>query len=276
MSPARHRLPKDGIPMDDFLARLRHLPDDTLIALGFFSRLPVGQAGPPFDLEKSAAGWPVAGLVLAVGPAIVFLLARAADFPTLIAAVIALALMAALTGAMHEDGLADTFDGFGGGATPEEKLAIMQDSRLGTYGALSLIFSLLIKLAALSAVGFHGGYGALALLCAAVVSRSLALWHWHDTGPARAEGMARAAGQPDWLAFAVGLAAGAIAFLALLIAFGVAALIGVLMAAAGVGIFSALAARQIGGHTGDTVGAAQQIAEALVFAGLATGTSIVL
>ena len=263
--------------MDEFVTRLRRLPDDTLSALAFFSRLPVPQSSSAFDLEKSAAGWPVAGLVLAIGPAILFLIARAAEFPPLVAAVLALALLTALAGAIHEDGLADTFDGFGGGRTAAEKLAIMQDSRLGSYGALALFFTLIVKLAALSAVGFRPGPAALALVCAAVVSRSLALWHWRDTWPARADGMAYAAGRPDFLALAVGLTVGAVAAVALLIAFGVAALIGLLMAAAAVGVFSAFATRQIGGHTGDTVGAAQQIAEALLYAGLAAGgTSIIL
>ncbi|MGH6926307.1 MAG: adenosylcobinamide-GDP ribazoletransferase [Propylenella sp.] len=263
--------------MDDFAARLRRLPDDTLIALAFFSRVPLGQPTATLDLEKGAAGWPIAGLVLAIVPAVLFLIARAADFPPLVAAVLVLALFAALTGAMHEDGLADTFDGFGGDRTREEKLAIMRDSRLGTYGALALFFTLVVKLAALSSIGLRPGLAALAIICAAVISRTLALWHWRDTPPARTDGMAQAAGRPDYLAFAVGLAVGAVAALALLVGFGLAALIGVLMAAAGVGIFSAFTARQIGGHTGDTVGAAQQIAEALLLAGLATaGTSMIL
>jgi adenosylcobinamide-GDP ribazoletransferase len=263
--------------MDDFAARLRRLPADTLAALAFFSRLPVSPTASEFDLKTSAAGWPAAGFVLALTPALVFLVSRAAGFPALIAAAMALALFAALTGAMHEDGLADTFDGFGGGRTRQEKLAIMQDSRLGTYGALALVFTIIVRLAALSVLGLSPGTGALALICAAVVSRSLALWHWNATPPARSDGMAHAAGRPDWLAFAVGLAVGAVAALFLLIGFGIAALIGTLMAAAAVGLFSQLAVRQIGGHTGDTVGAAQQIAEALLLAGLAIGApSIIL
>jgi adenosylcobinamide-GDP ribazoletransferase len=248
-----------------------------MTALAFFSRVPVGQPSVTLDLEKGAGGWPAAGFVLAIVPAVLFLIARAAEFPPLVAAALALALLAALTGAMHEDGLTDTFDGFGGGGTREEKLAIMRDSRLGAYGALALFFTLIVKLAALSAFGLRPGLAALALICAAIVSRALALWHWRDTPPARTDGFAHAAGRPDYLAFAVGLAVGAVAALALLVAFGVAALIGVLMAAAGVGVFSAFSARQIGGHTGDTVGAAQQIAEALLLAGLAAGgTSIIL
>lgn len=262
--------------MDDLATRLRQLPDDTLAALAFFSRLPVPQSSEAFDLRKSAAGWPVAGLVLALGPAIVFLIARAAGFPALIAAIMALALMTALSGAMHEDGLADTFDGFGGGRRAEEKLLIMRDSRLGVYGALALLFTILVKLAALSAIGLRPGYGALALVMAAVASRALALWHWSATPPARSDGLAHAAGQPDPTALTLGLAIGALAALVLLVFFGTAALIGVLMAGVGVGLFSDLAKRQVRGHTGDTIGAAQQIAEALLLTGLAAGPSITL
>jgi adenosylcobinamide-GDP ribazoletransferase len=257
--------------MDEFAARLRRLPDDTLVALAFFSRIPISRPGSGFDLARCAAGWPLAGLILALAPAIVFLIARAADFPALIAAVFALALMVVLTGAMHEDGLADTFDGFGGGETRADKLAIMRDSRLGTYGALALIFAVAVKLVSLSIIGLIPGYGALALVCVAVASRSLALWHWTATAPARSEGMANAAGRPDEAALAVGLAIGAVAALALLFAFGIPALIALLMAAASVGLFSSLAARQVGGHTGDTIGAGQQLAETLLYAGLAVG-----
>jgi adenosylcobinamide-GDP ribazoletransferase len=262
--------------MDDLADRLRRLPDDTLTALAFFSRVPVPRTGSDFDLKTSAAGWPVAGLVLAIGPALVLLVARAADFPPLVAAALALALLTALTGAMHEDGLADTCDGFGGGATRLDKLAIMQDSRLGTFGALALIFTIAVRLAGLSAVALHSGAGALALLCVAVASRALALWHWNATLPARTNGMAHAAGRPDWLSLATGLGVGAVAAFILLLGFGMAALIGLLMAAAAIGLFSQLASRQIGGHTGDTIGAAQQIAEALLFAGLAIGAPSII
>ena len=255
--------------MDDIAARLRRLPHDTLVSLGFFSRLPVPQSHAGFELAKAAGGWPIAGALLAIAPALVFLLARAADFPPLVAAVMAVALMTALTGALHEDGLADTFDGFGGGRTAEEKLAIMRDSRLGAFGALALIFTVLVRLVGLAGVGVGAGHGALAIIGVAVASRTLALWHWHATPPARRDGLAQTAGRPDMLALAIGLGTGALAALALLAVFGVAALIGLLLAAAGVGLFSALARAQTRGHTGDTIGAAQQLAEAALFAGLA-------
>src|SRR5687768_5251662 len=100
--------------MSDTGARLRRLPADTLTSLAFFSRLPVA-APSALELHGSAGAWPAAGLLLALPPAAILLLLGAADFPRVIAALLALAAYAALTGAMHEDGLADSADGFGGG-----------------------------------------------------------------------------------------------------------------------------------------------------------------
>ena len=263
--------------MTDIANRLRHIPADTVTSLAFFSRLPVRSTASSFALHQSAGGWPISGLVLALGPAALFVVARLADFPAVVAAVLALALYAALTGAMHEDGLTDSFDGFGGGRTREDKLAIMRDSRLGAYGALALLVTFALKVSALAIIGVRPLHGAIALLGAAVFSRTLALWHWNETLPARRDGMAWAAGRPDWTALFIGLGTGAVAAVILLIIFGIAAFMALVMAAAGVGLFSSFAGRQIGGHTGDTIGAAQQIGEAALLAGLsAGGTYIVL
>jgi adenosylcobinamide-GDP ribazoletransferase len=96
----------------------------------------------------------------------------------------------------------------------------------------------------------------------------MALWHWNATLPARQDGLAWAAGRPDWLALAIGLVVGAVVAIVLVAVFGLPALIGILLAAVAVGFFSGLCRRQIGGHTGDTIGAAQQITECLIFVGL--------
>jgi adenosylcobinamide-GDP ribazoletransferase len=261
--------------MNDPGHRLRRLPEDTLTALAFFSRLRVAPPSGPFDLRRSAAAWPIAGFLLALGPALLLWLLRAAETPPLVAALVAIAALAMLTGGLHEDGLADTADGFGGGATAEERLVIMRDHRLGTFGALTLAVTLLIRAAALASIAVWPGYGALAIVAAAVLSRSMALWHWNTTAPARRDGLAWSAGRPDWLALVIGLSFGGLAALALLFVFGAAALIGLLAAAAGVGTLSSLAVRRIGGHTGDTIGAAQQLAETLLFAGLSMGWATV-
>jgi adenosylcobinamide-GDP ribazoletransferase len=88
--------------------------------------------------------------------------------------------------------------------------------------------------------------------------------------------MAWAAGRPDWLALIIGLGIGAVTGLMLLVAFGLAALLAIVMAATGAALFSDLCRRQVGGHTGDTIGAAQQIAEALLLAGLSIGWAGIL
>jgi adenosylcobinamide-GDP ribazoletransferase len=262
--------------MTDLGNRLRRLPADTLTALAFFSRLRVAPPAGSFDLHRSAGAWPIAGLILAIVPAAILWLMRAAEFPGMVAALFALAAYAALTGAMHEDGLADTADGLGGGETRGAKLAIMRDSRLGTYGALALLFSVLIRAAALASIWGHPAPGALALVCVAVISRSMALWHWNATMPARAEGFAWTAGRPDWLALVIGMIAGLIAAIPLFAVFHLAALMGILLAAVGIGVLSSLCTSQIGGHTGDTIGAGQQISETLLLAGLSTASVLAI
>jgi adenosylcobinamide-GDP ribazoletransferase len=262
--------------MQEFVARLLRLPDDTLTALAFFSRLPTRRMRLDFDLKTGAGAWPVTGLIVAAAPAALLFLARMAGIPAMVDIMLALALYAALTGAMHEDGLSDTFDGLGGGRSREAKLAIMRDSRLGTYGALAVLFTTLVKLGCLTALEVRPGHTALALLLAAIVSRALALLHWAGTPPARHDGMAAAAGRPDDAALIIGLIVGGIAALGLFAVFGIVALVGIGLAAAGVWLFSGFVVRQIDGHTGDTVGAAQQIIEALIYVGLTVGGPSIL
>jgi adenosylcobinamide-GDP ribazoletransferase len=255
--------------LHELFGRLRQLPSDTLTSLSFFSRLPVRGAGASFNLRRSAGAWPIAGLVIAIVPSALYWLFLAIGIYAFLGPLLVIAVMIAITGALHEDGLADTADGFGGGRSRERKLAIMRDSRLGTYGALALLFSVLIRAAALGSIVYPGyPAGSLALLLVAVLSRSMALWHWNSTMPARPDGFAWAAGRPDWVSLLVGLISGGIAAIVLLVAFGVAGLIGILLALVALGFFTSLCRRQIGGHTGDTIGAAQQITETLLLVGL--------
>ena len=255
--------------MHELLGRLARLPSDTLTSLSFFSRLPVRGPGASFNLRQSAGAWPFAGLVIALIPAALYWFFLAIGIYNFLGPLLVIAAMVALTGALHEDGLADTVDGFGGGSSREAKLAIMRDSRIGTYGALALLFSVLIRAAALGSIVYPGyPAGSVALLMVAVLSRGMALWHWNATMPARPDGFAWAAGRPDWLSLLVGLITGAIAAIVLLVAFGVAGLIGILLALVALGYFNRLCREQIGGHTGDTIGAAQQITETLLLVGL--------
>lgn len=235
-------------PLDDFFA-----------CLGFFSRLPVPARAAVRPLAEATAMIPLAGAAIGCGPALVLLAASALGVPPILAGAFAVASLVATTGALHEDGLGDCADGFGGGATRERKLAIMRDSRIGTFAACAIALSLLIRVEALAHLAAHSpARAAGALIASAALSRAFCLWPLALLPPARGDGLGAGAGRPR---------AGDLA-LAFLIACAIgAALAGraILPAAAFAGVaalaVTGLAWRQIGGQTGDVAGAVQQVAE---------------
>ena len=243
---------------------------DLLFCLRFYSRLPI----PAFGFEAAphsmgefprAVGLaPLAGALIAL-PAGLILAAAGAVLPPELAAILALAALAATTGALHEDGLADVADGFGGGRTIERKLEIMRDSRIGAYGGVALCLSLLARFAALTALLRMGLAPALsAFIAAAALSRWLGLLPMALLAPARKDGAAHAAMGPTPRALALGGALALAAGLAPWWAAGAA--IGLTLTAVALALLAALgmadlARRQIGGQTGDVAGAAQQLAE---------------
>jgi adenosylcobinamide-GDP ribazoletransferase len=243
----------------------------------FFTRLPVPAATDgDFDFNRLAWAAPVAGAVIGLVGAAALGAARALGLPPWVAATLAIAALVAASGALHEDGLADVADGFGGGAIRERKLAIMRDSRIGAFGAVALVLSLVIRIGALSAALAHGFWAAAgALVLAAAVSRAGALAPLALLDPARADGVGAAAGRLEPESFAAACGAAVILALALgLVATGVGhALAGLIGAAIGAGAMTALARRQIGGQTGDVAGAAQQWAEIAAWCGLLVGRS---
>ena len=273
MHPARR--PQVGTRsswLSDFPERLWRLPEDTVAALSFFSRLPVSGKADDFDLSRVAGAWPAAGLLLSLGPAAIVVLNYWLGVPPLVTAFLAVAMGIALTGALHEDGLADTFDGLGAGGGQARSLEVMRDSRLGTFGALALILTVLVKGSAIAALAGTPLHALAAFLGVAMISRALALWHWSALPPARHDGMAFAAGQPDAAALQLGLLSGLIGAIILVVALGLAALLGLALAGVATILFTGLIRRRLGGHTGDTIGAIQQITEALVFVGLSSAT----
>jgi adenosylcobinamide-GDP ribazoletransferase len=172
----------------------------------------------------------------------------------------ALAATMLATGCLHEDGLSDVADGFGGGHTREKKLEIMRDSRIGSYGAAALGLSILIRWSTLS--GFdHLSHVFCALVVAHMASRGMAGAFMHLVPPARADGLAAGAGAVSAKAAMAGAAIGAAALLLLGLP---AAVVTVIALAMPFFAFRLLCFRQIGGHTGDTVGALQQFGEILV------------
>jgi adenosylcobinamide-GDP ribazoletransferase len=190
---------------------------------------------------------------------------RTLGVPDLAAAALALGAGAILTGALHEDGLADVADGFGGGRDVTAKLEIMRDSRLGTYGALILLVSFATKLSALAAI--PDSDVVQSLISAHALARGVLPWMAMSMPYARKDGLAANAGRPDAATAAIAAAlALAVAFLSLSF---VNALLAAIMAGAGAIGMAWLAQRQIGGQTGDVLGGAEQVAETAILVLLA-------
>jgi len=234
--------------------------DDCLIAAAFLTRLPLWRwtEVPPGDLHRAMRAFPLVGLLVGGIGAAAYRVATAAGVPVLAAALLTVLATVLATGALHEDGLADTADGFGGGRDREAKLAIMRDSRTGAFGALALVFSVALRAAALAAI-VRPGAVAEALVAAHAGSRALLPALMNATASARLDGLGATAGRPDegtvlW-ALAIGLA---VAVVALGFASGTIAAVVTALAVAGLG---RLAWRQIGGYTGDVLGTAQQVGE---------------
>ncbi len=239
---------------------LRDAWHDFEIALTFLTRLAVrsGRASAPAVLAASAPMFPLVGALVGLVGGSFYGAAAWLGLPPPLAAIFALAAMTWLTGALHEDGLADVADGFGGGRSRQNKLDIMRDSRLGSFGAIVMILSLLTRIGALATLSSPAAVAA-ALVAAGAVSRALLPAAMVTWPPARDDGLAAAAGRPHPARAAVaGIVAALLAFLLLP---PMAAAIALLMAVVAGGVMGLLAQRQIGGLTGDVLGAIQQIAE---------------
>ena len=228
-------------------------------ALGFFSRLPIPDAlfgQETAKLDKAAPWFPVAGLVIALFPSVIYWFASAL-LPYPVAAGLALAVLLVVTGALHEDGLADCADALGGGSDREARLRIMRDSANGTYGTLALIMSVGLRWFAIAALPPLTAITALLVAHSASrggISTALAFSSYareSGTGSAVSDGIAIS----NWVIVMV---------LTLLIALLFAGLPGMVAATSGIalaGLFLWWFHAQIGGYTGDALGAMQQIAE---------------
>jgi adenosylcobinamide-GDP ribazoletransferase len=249
---------------------------DTAVALRFFTRLPVGKPGlnATLDIDRIAWAAPVAGVVVGLIGGLVLALATLLGLPPLLRAGLATAALVVAAGALHEDGLADVADGFGGGGTRARKLEIMRDSRIGAYGAIAIALALILRIGALAAA-LDGGFwrAGSSLVLVAALSRAAALTPLALLPPARADGAGAAAGRLDSNALAAAWGSALVVAVALgLVALGLAdALLAALMSGAGALFMVALARRAIGGHTGDVAGAAQQCSEIAAWCGLLIG-----
>jgi len=249
--------------------------------LRFYSRLPLPALGPfddpaaPPPFARACRMLPVASLVIAAPQALVVAVLGLTALPALFVATMSVAAGLIATGALHEDGLADMADGFGGGATVARKLEIMKDSRVGSYGVAALALALLARTALVAALLLHGPLvAATSLLGAGILSRGLSLALFAALPAARPDGVASAVGRPEPAAVTIAclLTLGLVGLAALpWLTEGLAVLrllTGLLVVAAVTLAVSRLALRQIGGQTGDVLGAAQVLAEIGFLAGL--------
>ena len=236
--------------------------DDFKTAVAFLTRLPMPHpdGAMPGNFVRAHRMFPVVGALIGLAIGLVCLAFREMGLPDLAAAALALGAGALLTGALHEDGLADVADGFGGGRDTASKLEIMRDSRLGTYGALILLVGFAAKLSALSAI--PDSHILSGLIAAHALGRGILPVMSMNLPYARKDGLARNAGQPEAgpvvsalvIAFVIALLA-----LSWANAFWAALVCGVVAV-----VMGWLAMRQIGGQTGDVLGAAEQVAETAV------------
>jgi adenosylcobinamide-GDP ribazoletransferase len=245
---------------------LRALAKDWALCLRFYTRLDWGdaQAVDIAGFADSLRALPLAGASIGGIGALALALSRALGLSPLVAATIGVAALVTVTGGLHEDGLADVADGFGGGGTPARKLEIMRDSRLGAYGGLALGLSLLLRVFALAALAERGApLAAAALIATSALSRTVGLAPLLALSPARAEGLGAAMPRPSSraLAEAATLASLLSAAPALCGAPLAQILVADLAACLAAILVARLADRQIGGYTGDVLGAAQQAAE---------------
>ncbi len=234
-----------------------------LLATSLLTRVPlaaVAQSGSQ-DLGHSLGLAPLVGILLGLAGGAVFWLASSLGLPPLAAGLLTVLATFLLTGGLHEDGLADVADGFGGGQDQKRKLAIMRDSRIGSYGSAALIFSVALRAAALSAVADPTAV-CLALIAAHSVSRGLLPAIMYSLPLARPDGLAATVGQAPGQAVILAIGTAVIAAVSSLgVALGAAAL---MIGAIATLFVSWLARRQIGGYTGDVLGAAQQGSEAAI------------
>jgi adenosylcobinamide-GDP ribazoletransferase len=239
--------------------------DDLRGATAFLTRIPIAYSHDAAGFQRAMRAYPLVGAAIGLVAGLLQLALLKLGLPPLAAAALTLGASALLTGALHEDGLADIADGFGGGRDKAAKLAIMRDSRLGTYGTLALLVSFAARLAALAALPSTMIVAALvavhALARAVVPGLALMLPF------ARHDGLAAGAGQPDSLVVATSLGLGAI--IALICLPWNSALGAIALAVICASVVGWLAMRQIGGVTGDVLGATEQVAETAILLSLA-------
>lgn len=242
-------------PLVSMLQEIRLL----LTAVQYFTRVPVPQwvGHSTAQLNGATRYFPAVGLAVG-GIAAASLWALSMVFPVMLAAVMSTAIGICITGAFHEDGLADTIDGLGGGYTRERALEIMKDSRVGTFGVLALILVLGMKVFALAALPTE--LAVAASIAGHALSRWCAVLLVWRLPYVRLDDSTRAKPVVERIRLADVAIAGVFGIVPLILC-GVHALAGIVAAMLTVLQLGRWYQRRLGGYTGDTLGATQQFAE---------------
>jgi len=234
-------------------------PSDIPAALALLTRVPleIDHEKAAADAARAAWAWPLVGAGIGALAAILGYLVWGLGAPGGVAAALALAFMALVTGALHEDGLADTADGLWGAGERAARLEIMKDARIGAFGLLALLLVVLGRWSGVEALFGSGGLF-WALVVAGAVSRLPMAVALHVIPAARNDGMSARVGQVPRISV---LVAGAICLVLALIGFGFAGIWVLIWSTIACLPVLALAWQKLGGQTGDVLGAAQQCAE---------------
>ncbi|TQV74992.1 adenosylcobinamide-GDP ribazoletransferase [Aliikangiella marina] len=240
-----------------------------MIALTFLTRIPspilinFSQS----SLNQASRYFPLIGFLVGIITAGIYWV-FAKFLPSDIAIVISMIMSLLLTGGFHEDGLADTCDGLGGGFERSHKLSIMKDSRIGTYGALAVWSVLTLKFLLLS----HMQEVVIALLVAHPLSRTVStmmiplLPYVQDAEQSKSKPLAESQNHLDWV---IALLIGSLSLLMVShLAVALVVVLSILMV-----IARAFLLRQIGGFTGDTLGGLQQVAEIIIYLVIIAGST---
>jgi len=248
---------------------MRHQWHLFLCALQFLTRIPTPTltAFEPDWIARSARFYPVVGGLVGTITGLVFLMSHHV-WSGFVSAALAIAVGIIITGGFHEDGLGDTADGLGGGLNPEQRLEIMKDSRIGSFGTLAIWSVLSIKLMTLAALPAWSGM--FALVIAHTMARACSVVVMHAFPYARDSGTSKIKPTPNGVTLneaLIGLGFGLLS----LYAFSedlIHALLAFLFAAISTFFLARLSKRLIGGWTGDVLGAIEQCAELAILLGL--------
>jgi adenosylcobinamide-GDP ribazoletransferase len=236
---------------------------DLAVGIAFYTRLPLRLSIPVDGAMLARASWtsPLVGALIGALAGLAYWIAIRLNLPPFVSATLAVAAGMLITGCLHEDGLADTADGFGGGATRERALDIMRDGRIGAFGTCALVIVLALRIGSIADLP-NPALVAWALIGAHAIARAGLPAFMRLTPPARTDGLSAGAGAPTRERAA---ASAAIGVVLLWVALGFkSALIALVLVVAGAAVMAWLCRRKIGGQTGDVLGAVEQVGECMV------------